>query len=721
MSKRIDNTWGAPGTALLPQSLRELWGPEALPDWVATDFNLPAGSTPSSLSAAVWDEAGTNVLTDRQRNFLLNFVQVRRMEIRTVKVFTQPVPYWLDIKELPFSTRTRNCLVSGNLLADNEQLSNINYARLLDIRSMGIVSILEFACIVEAAIERANKASTPQDLTDDQLLDVLSEPWVDQVGATDPRFSDLIPLVPHATILEILDNLTSGPSGDATALRALGQSLPDIKSRIRKIQNEPLENQLEELFRALCRFEGDRLCALMDRFGWSGSPAVTLEEAGSRLGITRERLRQLQQRVQDRLKAITFLPYLPALDNALQALAQASPISIEAASALLQSKSISHNPFHPESVIEAAIACGRTPPIMIQAVGKKKMVVAIEITCAGEILSTAYRQAHASGASNVGEVVAEVRSLGHQITEDAVRTALREFSEVQFLENDWFCHRPENPERDRLRNVTRKILSIASPIDLMVVRDGIRREYQYRKHRGIKAWSLIVPPRSVLRAYYEVHPEFLIDENDSLRPVEPLDYRVELALNDAILVDVLRSSPTSLLDRASFAAECERRSMNMNTFSLYLTYSPIILHYGTDIWSLRGIKVDPAAVEAVRSANALRQREKRTLDHGWTPDGMLWVATRVPGPHAVGMVFGIPGSIKPYLSGRQFTAKDEDGVPHGNIRINEEGSSYGYGPFLRQRGADEGDILVAEFDLSGNQALLKLGDEELLDEMSPEA
>ena len=249
----------------------------------------------------------------------------------------------------------------------------------------------------------------------------------------------------------------------------------------------------------------------------------------------------------------------------------------------------------------------------------------------------------------------------------SVRHVLREFSDVEFLEQDWFCHRPANPERDRLRNVTRKILSVASPIELGVIREGIRREYQYRKHRGIKTWSLLVPPRSVLRDYYKAHPEFAIDESDLVKPIDPLDYRVELALNDTILVDVLRSSPAGVLDRASFAAECERRSMNMNTFSIYLTYSPTIVHLGTDIWSLRGVQVDPAAVEAVRSANALRQREKRVLDHGWTAEGQLWVATRIPGVHVANVGVSIPGAIKHYLAGRQFKALDDDGVSHGTI------------------------------------------------------
>jgi hypothetical protein len=126
--------------------------------------------------------------------------------------------------------------------------------------------------------------------------------------------------------------------------------------------------------------------------------------------------------------------------------------------------------------------------------------------------------------------------------------------------------------------------------------------------------------RSVLQAYYEAHPEFIVEDGEMVKPVEPLDYRAELALNEAILVDVLRSSPACVLDRASVATECIRRSMNVNTFSIYLSYSPVVVHLGKDVWSLRGVRVDPAAVEAVREANALREKEKRVhqrASSGW--------------------------------------------------------------------------------------------------------
>jgi hypothetical protein len=139
--------------------------------------------------------------------------------------------------------------------------------------------------------------------------------------------------------------------------------------------------------------------------------------------------------------------------------------------------------------------------------------------------------------------------------------------------------------------------------------------------------------------------------NDLVKPVDPLDYRLELALNDALLVDVLRSSLACVLDRSSLAAACARRSMNDNTFSLYLTYSTAILHLGIDIWSLRAVRVDPAAVEAVRAANALRERERRVLDYGWTPEGQLWVAARLPATHGWNFVFGIPGAIRHDLAG----------------------------------------------------------------------
>jgi hypothetical protein len=117
------------------------------------------------------------------------------------------------------------------------------------------------------------------------------------------------------------------------------------------------------------------------------------------------------------------------------------------------------------------------------------------------------------------------------------------------------------------------------------------------------------------------------------------------------------------------------------------------------LWKLRGVQVDPAAGEAVREQNQLRHRQTRLLNHGWTSDGRLWVAWRLPAS-TNSVVLGVPGAMLRYLSNRSFSAFAKDsGRASGNIAINDIGSSYAYSPFLRYEGTDENDTFVAEFDL----------------------
>jgi len=84
------------------------------------------------------------------------------------------------------------------------------------------------------------------------------------------------------------------------------------------------------------------------------------------------------------------------------------------------------------------------------------------------------------------------------------------------------------------------------------------------------------------------------------------------------------------------------------------------------------------------------------------------------------MTVNVPGAIRRIVADREFEACDEDGASYGSIRVNDEGNSWGYGRFLRQRGADQGDILIIQFDLTMNAAMLRLADDETLEEMSPE-
>ena len=127
------------------------------------------------------------------------------------------------------------------------------------------------------------------------------------------------------------------------------------------------------------------------------------------------------------------------------------------------------------------------------------------------------------------------------------------------------------------------------------------------------------------------------------------------------------------------------------------------------------VRVDPAAVEAVREQNALRPREARVQDFGWSSDGKLWVAWTLP--RLTGSpVFGVPGAIKRYVAGRSFSAKPKDtDRAVGKIGVTDDGMSYGYAQFIRYIGGDEGDLLIAEFDLAQAEVRLSANDDRILE------
>ena len=707
--------------------MRELWRLEALPGWVTNELNLPAGSTFESLGANMWEIASFPV-SRRVRNFIVNFVTARRAEIKPLNVLSSPLPPSLSALQLPWTIRTRNCLESARLLADRSMFSELIYADLLEIPAMGIVSVLDFACVAEAGISqfdlglRAGANSSERKAThgttevSDLLIAAIDAPWANQVSAQDPRFADL--LSPHGgTVFERIDQLTDQPSEDPTAEVRLAEAVASIQDRIEKLSQLSLDKALLQFLEDLSGLQGLKLEALSARFGWSGKPPITLEEAGAMLGVTREWIRQLQKRTLDRVPQHPV--FMPLLDKAMKLLRERAPVDLETAGKLLRDYGLTSVDFRPESVLSAAKTCGRTATFQIKRTGGRVAVVTTEHgEYANLLTSFAQRQSAASGASNVQEVLAESDILGTDIDESTAKEILTLYSEVEFLDEEWFWYPKGKLERNRLRNTTRRMLSVTAPIPLSILREGIRREYQRRGARGLGKWPLVVPSRAIMRRFFEAHPEFTIDPTGFVNPVKPLDYRVELAPTEQIFVDVLRSSPAGVLDRASYAQGCFERGMNQNTFSGYLTYSCVIAHLGTDIWSLRGVRVDPAAVEAVRRANAARPPERRVLNHGWTENGSLWVAVRIP-ESLSGFVFGVPGAIKRMVADREFSASDEKGTPYGSVVVSDIGSSYGYGPFLRRRGADKDDILIVEFDLVAGTSVLRLGDDELLEEWDP--
>jgi RNA polymerase primary sigma factor len=118
-------------------------------------------------------------------------------------------------------------------------------------------------------------------------------------GFPEPRVTTLLDLVQDPVSLET-------PVGDGESM--VGDLIEDEHSQ-RPDEEAALEHRSRELADALERLEPRMRYVLTERFGLDGKPPKTLEEVGAGLGITRERVRQLESRALRELRAVA-----PALE-----------------------------------------------------------------------------------------------------------------------------------------------------------------------------------------------------------------------------------------------------------------------------------------------------------------------------------------------------------------------------------------------------------------------
>lgn len=352
----------------------------------------------------------------------------------------------------------------------------------------------------------------------------------------------------------------------------------------------PLEDTLTSILRHLTGYSGRQVDALATRLGWLGEPPSTLQAAADVVGVTRERIRQMQQRF---LRRVRWYPIaLHSLDHAMDLLAKNAPCTASDAQTLLRLHGLARVDFHPASIIAAAITFGQ--PVRVWVDHHRQLVLPLGTLDGGPDLRTlanvAKAQARAFGVANVQRVLAELDRRHVMLDRTVARHVLQTTHELEFLDTDWFWHRRGAVQRNRLRNATRQMLSVCSPLSVSDLREGLARVYGLRDKRHDRSHSVAVAPSGVLRAFYRTHPEFTIDAEGSVACLTPLDPRQELSPGQHMMVSVIRAAPGCLMSRRACASTCIQRGMKQGTFALYLCYSPVVQRVDGDMLSLRGIE-----------------------------------------------------------------------------------------------------------------------------------
>mgnify|MGYP001490760345 CR=1 FL=1 len=459
------------------------------------------------------------------------------------------------------------------------------------------------------------------------------------------------------------------------------------------LERRVLEDELRDAL-VLCGASERHLAALSRRLGWDGGGGSTLAEAAQAAGLTRERVRQLQARLQGRLGEV--LVSFPVTSEAVRLLASLTPVRSEVAAARLAVEGITRGPFAPEGVLSATRMAGVPCELVID---DGVLLIPGERVMVDRVATVARRRVEHHGAASVSWVMV---ALGGDGKDDPGRRLLVRRCMALPPGARWVDGAGEwlwmPTPRNRVEGQLRKMLSVSPEMRVDDVRSGIRR------HERMRAVTL---PREVVVGICDAL-DWVEVRDGCVRARGGLDPGRVLDHGEATLVEVFREHGP-VLDRQAVIEHAAARGMNRSTASLYLGWSPVIQRLASNRYALRGAGVALTALDLPPRPRVRVQRGWR-----WADDGCLVIAYRLSRPAIDQGVLGIPSGVRRELHGR-YRILGVESEP-GEVAVDRT-SVWRLGGLLRRVGAEVGDALLLQFDLGPRTCVVRLGDDELLDEV----
>lgn len=326
-----------------------------------------------------------------------------------------------------------------------------------------------------------------------------------------------------------------------------------------------LERELAGVLRA-ARLDAKQGRAVARRLGWDGRPPTTLAAAGAGEGYTRERVRQLEQRVLRHVERAR--PSLPVAEAALAAIHAHAPASrTELARALMQTR-LAERPFDPLGVLRAGEIAG----LDVAVVERGGFVLRSDHVLVTDRTSLVVRRLVVrDGAASV-DVIAERLASSPR----SMRRLLELREDVTWLDepHDWLVVPAAGT---RVGTAVRKMLSVAPTLTLADIEGGLARQR-----------CDLTLPRAVLRSLCATVDWLRLDVGlDVVSALTPLDPERTLSPLERLLVDVFRThGPVLPIKR--IAGHAAANGMRRTSVGVYLGRSPIFQAVSRGRYALRG-------------------------------------------------------------------------------------------------------------------------------------
>ena len=315
--------WGVSPTPLLPKALVEKLGHLTVP----TELKDVPGvhATVAALHGELWDRVGS--VTSECLTEIVSMVQGRLPSLKHLAIRSEQ-PLAIPLQHLPLSTRTRNA-VHANL--DTFSSPRLTFGEALLVPAFGIRSAIEFACVVEAAVEHASKRDWPRQSPEGSTQNMM--PCFTEIRSA---FQALSAYAAGEKNLESLAGvMPAAPEDWPPEIKQLWVNLGNVGTRETAGELAQRYSVPALIARGLAPIDLRSRDILTKRV-FATESATTLEALGERHSITRERIRQLEKRALRHLEIFRNAEFRPVIRRSM-ALRERLGIGLPAADSFIES------------------------------------------------------------------------------------------------------------------------------------------------------------------------------------------------------------------------------------------------------------------------------------------------------------------------------------------------------------------------------------------------